>query len=334
MKVQELRNLIAHAERGNVEKAFVECYKQLRKAQKEEIDAVICSILEGKEAEAKKADEPENFEELSRQIYDFMCNAYAGNYFAPNRLIPKSQRPKWRFMVKNFIKELSKIPVDNENYVKAVKQLTDLYKLICAACYTYLFSTEDPFRSIGWKQADFFALVVLKTFADGYSREKITLLLPLAVSGGLSMESLHIEQGFVLLNALKTSDVKYMAIEEAKSIIKEKEGKLAGLKKYDSRYELEDMINELCSLIFLITIELGEAEDGITYFFEHEKDWDEEITLYRALELVDFMEDDRLWLEVYKYGLTRKIRPRDRLQEEYEQRRKKEGTEHGKTDQR
>lgn len=35
MKVQELRNLLASAERGNLEKAFVECYKQLRKAQKE-----------------------------------------------------------------------------------------------------------------------------------------------------------------------------------------------------------------------------------------------------------------------------------------------------------
>lgn len=196
-----------------------------------------------------------------------MFNAYAGNYFAPNRLIPKSQRPKWRFMVKDFIKELTKIPADSENYEKSVKLLTDLYKLICAACNTYLFSTEDPFRSIGWGQADLFALVVAKTFAGGYLREKIALLLPFAVSGGLSVESLYIETEFVLLNALKTSDVKYMAIEEAKKIIEGKENKFAGLKRYDSRYELENTVNELCSLILLITIELGEAENGVAYFF-------------------------------------------------------------------
>lgn len=139
MKVQELRNLVTPAECGNLEKAFVECYKQLRKPQKEEIDAVLCALLEGKEAKAKKADAPVNFEELSQQIYDFMFNAYAGNYFAPNRLIPKSQRPKWRFMVKDFIKELTKIPADSENYEKSVKLLTDLYKLICAACNISVF---------------------------------------------------------------------------------------------------------------------------------------------------------------------------------------------------
>lgn len=65
MKVQELRNLMTPAECGNLEKAFVECYKQLRKPQKEEIDDVLCALLEGKEAKAKKADAPADFEELS-----------------------------------------------------------------------------------------------------------------------------------------------------------------------------------------------------------------------------------------------------------------------------
>lgn len=151
MKVQELRNLLGSAERGNLEKAFVECYKQLRKAQKEECDATLIALLEGKAAEQTKVDASVGFETLTQQITDFMSNAYASNYFAPNRIIPKSQRPKWRFMVKNFIKELEKIPLDNDNYEKAVKLLTDLYCLICKACNIYLFSTEDPFRSIGWE---------------------------------------------------------------------------------------------------------------------------------------------------------------------------------------
>lgn len=324
MKVQELRNLLGSAERGNLEKAFVECYKQLKKAQKEECDPVLTALLEGKAAEQTKADTSVNFEILTQQIDGFISNAYASNYFAPNRIIPKSQRPKWRFMVKNFIRELEKIPVDSDNYEKAVKRLTDLYCLICKACNVYLFSTDDPFRSIGWEQPDFFARVVSKTFADGYSREKIARLLSYAVSGGLSRESLHIQQEIVLLNRLKTSDLKYMAVEEAKKQVEEKGIELNTLKKYDSRqYDLEETVNELCSMIFLIAIELGEAEEGVKYFFKHFKERKKEITLYCALELADWMDEEGLWMDVYKYGLNKKIIPRDSLQEEYERRQKK-----------
>lgn len=228
-------------------------------------------------------------------------------------------------MVKNFIKELGKIPLNSDNYEKSVKLLTDLYCLICKACNIYLFSTEDPFRSIGWEQPDFFALVVSKTFANGYSREKIAQLLSYAVSGGLSRESLHIEQELVLLGNLKTSDVKYMAVEEAKKQVAEKESKLGTFKKYDSkRYALEDTINELSSMIFLITVKLGEPEEGVKYFFSHSKERNDEITLYCALQLADWMDEKELWLDVYKYGLSKKITPRDSLQEEYKERRKRD----------
>lgn len=321
MKVQELRNLLKDAERENLEKAFVECYKQLRKWQKEEGDPVLIALLEGKAAAQEKAGTSVDFETLAQQITEFIDNAYAGNYLAPNRIIPKSQRPKWRFLVKNFIKELAKVPLDSADYEKSVKLLTDLYALICTACNYYLFSTEDAFRSIGWEQPDFFALVVTRTFADGYSREKIAKLLPHAVSGGLSRESLHVQQEMVLLSALKTSDVKYMAIEEAQKLVQEKESGLAGLKKYDSkRYDLEETVNELSSLIFLITIELGEPEKGVEYYFKHSQESNKEITLFRALRLADWMDQKELWLEVYKYGLSKKIKPRDRLREEYEKR--------------
>ena len=324
MKVQELRNLLASAERENLEKAFVECYKQLRKSQKEECDPVLGAPLKGKTAEQTKVDTSVDFETMVQQIDDFISNAYASNYFAPNRIIPKSQRPKWRFMVKNFIKELGKVPLDSDNYEESVKLLTNLYCLICKACDIYLFSTEDPFRSIGWEQPDFFALVVSKTFADGYSREKIAQLLSYAVSGGLSRESLHIQQETVFLNSLRTSDVKYMAMEEAKRQVEENESRLKAIKKYDDgQYALKDTINELCSMIFLITIELGEPEEGVEYFFNHFKELDKEITLYCALQLVDWMDKEELWMDVYKYGLGKKVTPRDSLQKEYAERQKR-----------
>lgn len=67
-----------------------------------------------------------------------------------------------------------------------------------------------------------FELLVKKTFADDYSREKISMLLLYAVTGGLSRESLHTFQEQALLNGLRTSDVKYTAIEEAKKLADER----------------------------------------------------------------------------------------------------------------
>lgn len=319
MKVQELRNLAGASDREHLEKALVECYKQLRKAQKEEFDLVLAGILEGKEAE-KKVESAVNFEELEKQITVFLGNAYAQNYFAPNRIIPKSQRPKWRFIVKNFIRELEKITPENENYTKTVKCLTDLYCMLCDACNYYLFSTDDPFRSVGWEQPELFALVVKKTFATGYARKDISHLLLNATTGGVSRECLSVQQEVVLLGALKTSDVKYMAIEEAKKLIEEREKKLAGLKKYDDKqYGLRFAINKLCEMIWLIYIELAEPETGIKYFFQHIKERDKETALYRALDMVEWVGDDKLWVEVYKYELANKITPRDRLKDMYQE---------------
>ena len=324
MKVQELRDLLKASDREHLEKAFVECYKQLRKGQKEEIDPVLTDILDGKAAEMKKAASTVSFEELKGQITEFTENAYAQNYFAPNRVVPKSQRPKWRFMVKNFIKELGKIPPESENYPEAVKLLTDLYLLLCEACNYYLFSTDDAFRSIGWEQPKLFELLVKKTFAAGYTRENISSLILYAATGGLSRESLHIEQEIALLRELKTSDVKYIAVEEAKKLIEERIKNLKGLEKYDNRqYELEEAVNELCGVILLISIALAEPEKGIEYYFKNYRENDKEITLCCALDLIECTSEDDLWIKVYEYGLQKKVKPREQLRRQYEERKGK-----------
>lgn len=319
MKVQELRDLLKAADRDLLEKAFVESYKHLTKKQKEEADQAIADALSGKSSKSTVKKESVNFDELELQITEFLENAYAQNYFAPNRIIPKSQRPKWRFMVKNYIKELEKISVDDANYTRSAKLLTDLYHMLCEACNYYLFSTDDAFRSVGWQQPDLFQMVVKKTFGDGYSREKVSALLLYSVSGGLSRESLHIEQESVLLAELKTSDVKYMAIEEARKLIDERKQKLKGLKKYDSkRYSLEEEINNLCDVILMTAIELAEPSSGIEYYFQNYERSDKEITLYCALKIADWVEDEELWIKIYEYGIGKKIKPREWLVGKYE----------------
>lgn len=323
MKVQELRQLISTADRLCLEKALVESYKQLKKTQKEEFDPVLADILSGKIVEKKKAKVKEEIEfcDLELQIKTFIENAYAQNYFAPNKVIPKNQRPKWRFMVKNFIKELDKIPLENENYDKAVKLLSDLYKLICQACNFYLFSTDDPFRSIGWEQSQFYELLVQKTFAAGYSREGIAQLLVSATEGGLSWDSLHIVQEMVLMSHLQTKDAQWMALEEAGKLIKEGQEKLKGLGKYDhKRYGLESVIGELCNVVLMLSVYLEEFDKGIEFYFKNSAESSKEVTLYRALNLLDTMEENELWIKAYELGIKKKIQPRDDLVRAYEYR--------------
>ncbi|HAX52715.1 hypothetical protein [Muricomes intestini] len=323
MKVQELRDLIKTADRTLLEKTFVESYKQFSKHQKEEVDLLIASILEGKEKQTDVKQKTVNFEELEKQITVFLKNAYAQNYFAPNRVIPKNQRPKWRFLVKGYIKQLEKVQTESEFYPRMVKLFTDLYHLICEACRYYYFSTDDAFRSIGWSQTELFHILVKKTFAAGYSRENIAALVLAASTGGLSMDSLHIEQQMALLSELNTADVKYMAIEEAKKLVSENIKKQSALKKYDNRrYRLDEAVNNLCDMILITYISLAEPEEGVSYYFEFCQEMDKEIVLYRALELADWMDEEDLWIDIYKYGIVKKIKPREKLVQQYGERSK------------
>lgn len=328
MKVQELRNLLSNADKNLTDKAFVEVYKNLTKSKKEELDDVIMGILEGREEKKEPKKVQMDFETLDREIRFFVENAYAQNYFAPNRVIPKNQRPKWRFLVKNYIKELEKIQVESPDFPQGVKLLTDLYHVLCYGCNCYIFSTDDPFRSIGWEQEKLFSMVVKKTFSLGYTRENIKSVLLDACTGGLGSESLYQWNMMAILPEFKTSDVKYMAIEIAKGIIDEKRDKLKTLGKWaNGRYELEEVINNLCDMILLISIALSEPELGVDYYFRTCIESDKEIVLYRALRLIDAMDEDQLWLDVYHYGLKAKIKPGSELEAEFARR-----TEQGETE--
>lgn len=321
MKIPELRQLLSNSEKTYIEKAFIEIYKQLPKQRKEEMDPVIQDILSGKNISESKKKTSINFTDLKQEIQTFIENAYAQNYFAPNRIIPKNQRPKWRFLVKGYIKELVKIPQQDENYAESTRLLKELYRLICEACNYYLFSTDDAFHSIGWQQPELFALVAKKVFGGGYTRENISELLLLASTGGLSRESLHVYQQLELLSELKTSDVKYMAMEEAKKLISERETRLMELKKYSSKqYDLKEAINNLCDMILMIQITLAEPEPGIQYYFKTCLEVSREIVLYRALRLTRYLdkENDKLWLQIYEYGKKQKIKPRESLVREYQ----------------
>lgn len=327
MKITDLRKMIGSAKRPLVEKAFAECYKSMTKAQKEKIDGVILAILRGedvKTATASAKKEELNFDALDKEITDFMDNAYDGNYYYSNREVAKKDRPKWRFLVMRYIKTLSSIPHENENYDRAVDLLDSLYQLLCYACGYYTFhTTEDPFRSIGWEQSNLFDLLVKMVFQEGYTAENISWMLDRATDAGLSRESLHRDMLVALLGELKTSDLKYMAIEEAKSLAKETRATIPmdsdSLFSMDY-YDDERKVEALCDFILLTAISLSEPDPAIEFYFEYSTRRDHEVTLYCVLDNISFMEENDLWIRVYEGAVAKQIEPRKNLQDAYARR--------------
>lgn len=105
-----------------------------------------------------------------------------------------------------------------------------------------------------------------------------------------------------------------------KAVIQRKE-KISVLKQYDSnRFYLKEEINNFCDLILMLSIELAEIERGIKYYFKNTVEPQKEIILYRALEVASMVGEDAEWIDIYRYGLSKKIKPREELVREYQER--------------
>lgn len=328
MKVQELREKLKPAEKDTLEKMVVELYKKFPKAKKEEeIDVLIKDLLAGPgEKVSKKSEKNVDFASLKGEILEFIENAYAGNYYEPNRVVPKHIRSKWRFRVKQFVKELEKISVDDQRYKESAELLTKLYKMMCTGCGYYLFTSYDPFRSVGIGQQEFYRKVLVRNFGIGYSEKIIKEMLLLAVNTNLDSMTINIDLEADFLSLLKTSDVKYTALRLAREEIQERELQLSAMNQYDTRkYEIVKEVEEICKTILIIGIALGEPEESVTYYFKHygcRNGREREIALYVALDIINrFSDDDGLWIRVYEKAVKSGIQPREELMMEYERRR-------------
>lgn len=138
MTIPELREVLKPCKEEDIKLLAVELYKAMPKKLKEEkeIDQVIKDIVAGEwnKKSAKQDNKKVTAEELRAEIELFLENAYAQNYFAPNRYISKKERPKWRFKVKAYIKDLSRIPNEGEDGKLAAQLLEKLYKMLCYGC--------------------------------------------------------------------------------------------------------------------------------------------------------------------------------------------------------
>ena len=336
MKVSEIREKTKVLEKDVVVELLVKAYQHVPKGKREELDQMILSgDTKGTKKKTGDALPPEDFHKIKEQVELFIENAVEGNYIKPNRVVPKAKRSKWRFEAKNAYKSLVAISEDDPNFAEAGKLLQGLYDILSRACGYWVFTSDDPFRATGIAQTEFFHAVCEKRLRAGISKETIDSLLSSIINGYVDRETLTISLYAELGNVLKTADAKYLAIDcVAETIRRIKNGidtekTRQSAKKYKSYsnlyYRQKDAINSLCEFVEMLSIYLGEPEDGAKFFWQYQAEDNKEIALYRLLQTIAwFSEDNREWIRVYEDAVERlKIKPRDSLKELYNEKKAK-----------
>lgn len=345
MKINEFRSLLANASSEDLIKVASEIYKALPKSLKGDsdygIDAKIKMIIEHQDA-SKVAPKVEriDYESLHDEINTFTENAYDYNYIKQNRVVPKAQRSKWRFLVMRFIKDLQKIPSDDENYKDSILDLIELYKTLSYGCSFYIFKTDDPFASIGKAQFEYYEIICSRIFVNGFNKELLSEAIDAASMVSLDRVTLHIILIKILMEYIKERDDILYTIKTACEMIDKIKDELGDEPRHSFiiseehiLYDQKKMgIESIAALVMGLYMKLAEYDTGCEYYWKtcenlginvnidrDTKEKDKEILFYCLLDRLSSMSDnDLLWVRIYeKY--RDQVDPRVTLVKKYEE---------------
>jgi len=296
MLVKELRDIVKKYNEEDKEKIIIELYKKIPKRVKEDydIDNYILNINNKVTKEEKKI----SFEDLEKEVIYFLECARSELYSSPNRIIPKTERSKWRFKVKRFYKELNSFLPDTEEGNRATDLLKSLYKVLSHGTHYLLFSSWETFKAVQVSQAEFLEIIAKRKLVNGLIKENLLYCIDL-----LDVEydpyDYHRSLLIAFETCLKTIDAKYMAIDLLKEEKDKKYVELLTLKK-DKRisshllYDKKEKINYFVECILDIYFDLSEVEEAIKYFHKNYLKDNKEVKEYILLE---FLEDNELYKE-------------------------------------
>jgi hypothetical protein len=317
MKISELRALLDRTSLEDMKRIFVELYRALPKKTRENlaIDELLnnpAAIRAGAK-QAKALAHSVDIDELEAGLEEFLSNAYAQNYLAPNRYVPKSERPKWRFKVKRFFKEIHAAVAEPGNIEKASDLLEKLYRMLCYACEFVLFNAYDPFESVGIAQTEFLdAVFGLK--AEHLELDKfIDYSLQLVRDSRLNRYTLGSNLAQVLVDRLRTPESLELAIERAVQL-HSKPDPAPGPKR---EYFRSDGLNRLAEFGFLAYVKLADYDKAIDFFKARYARSNPEITLFVLLQWLRSLEREDLWQREYERAVQAGIKPRDSLSGAY-----------------
>jgi hypothetical protein len=310
LKIAEVRKLIKGQKRDKLELLAEELYKMLTKAQK--IDNNVAELLQnpGKEAakaKTRKEDKLRPFGEVKTETIRFIDNAYAQNYLAPNRVVAKKDRPKWRFVAKKLYKELISHSQQAPNEKEAAELLEKLYVMLCYSCGYVLFTAYDPFESVGVAQTEFFDNVFQAIDRVTEKPEMIDKSIDLIVNNSLNRYTLYEELMDILLKHLATVDMKYLLIENCKSKRAVHSAKKPKSNRTLDEYDHKYLLNNLTKLIFKTYASLYETKNGIADYIAHYQEKTPEVKLYILVSLLFNYNEKELIQEVLEEAIKQKI---------------------------
>jgi len=324
MLLPQVKELLKQYTEEDLRLLISEMYKSIPKKMREDkdIDEMVTDIHAYKRIGKVNRDQNKKSDitELKPQIEQFIDFAYNQYYFAPNSFVHKKERPKWRFHVKNFIKELESIPPEGGKGKEATNLLKRLYEMLSYGCAYYIFNTDNPFRSVGIEQTALLDKVIVRLLGQGINDECIESAIKLVINGHVDRVTLPSDLIIVFINNLKTTDAKEMAIKQCKLIKKELIQTQENSRKKASsseKYWNTEKRNNLTETIFRIHMSLCEHDEAIKYFHANYIECDNEISLYVLLHLLEDYECINYWVREYKTAQGKGIEPRAGLQKEY-----------------
>ncbi len=331
MKVAELRSLLENYPDKQLREMVVALYKAMPKKLKEEqlIDELLKNpeAFLGKKKSLKKKEEIPDMDWLEMEIEEFLSDAYNQYYFAPNRIVPKSQRSKWRSIVKRFYKELNLAATVPENLPKAAELMQKIYEMLCYACKYILFSSDDVFASLRISKSEFLKSVLTLHYQHKEKKDFIRDSIKLVVDNENNyfiLNEILMEQ---LIGFLKTPDLKEMTIQQCRLEIENTRRQLANPPKRKKRnfsslhsdeYLLECKNNNLTILGVLCYLHLFEYDKAIEFYNEHYLEQHKEMALFTLLRLLFAYQLKDQWLQVYESAVMAKIKPREKLDRVYQ----------------
>ena len=322
MKIAELKNHLANHSEEQLRLAITEIYKAIPKAIKEskDIDSIIVNpdkFIEGKKKSIKRSQIPD-IELLKIDVDTFIEFAMNQFYYVPNQFVSKKERPKWRFAVKRFYKELFLSSQNETDLVPATELLEKLYNLMCYSCRYVIFSSYDSFESIGIEQKDFFSRVLFLKYQFEPKRTFIRNALNLMNNNSLNRYTLYSTLIEVILSFLKSTDMLEMAIEENSKLLQiEKEKQIFKSNDNYSKYDKEQKINNLAEFGFFCYVKLFEMDKAVEFFKQNCVESSDEIALYVLLNLLFSLNQKDIFLREYENAIKDGVKPRGELAKMY-----------------
>ncbi len=294
MKVAELREKISKLEKQEIIKLAVAFYKIIPKAKKEDydIDNLINNPQKSK-INSKKADEIK-LSEIEIEINSFIDRARGMCYISANRVVPKKERAKWRFRVKNWHKELIKKERIDGNLILQAKLLRKLYELLCESFRYQYFTAYDTFESAGIDQSVFFSDIIDLYQAGTGKLNAVEIGIHLIVDNELNRYTLRSDLMEILIEKNNIPDLKYKGIEYAKKLIKEKGYQPDRVMQsyYGSdvfeKYRDKEYHNNLTEMVVRFYLSFHDSKEGINFFHENyfEDSGPEDIKLYILIRIL------------------------------------------------